>query len=104
MVIYGYFVAYSENSILMRDKCFFCFLAIMHLYYARFFNHFLYDNGFVTTKEPFKKLLTQGMVLGKTYKKKGQESNYLKPEEITFKGKSIDIMQIVQMCCFIIFR
>ncbi len=36
--------------------------AILHLMYARFFNMALYDLGLVSTEEPFKNLLTQGMV------------------------------------------
>ncbi len=35
-----------------------------HLLYARFWNHFLYDRGWVNHKEPFKKLINQGMILG----------------------------------------
>ena len=61
----------------------------MHLYYARFINHFLYDMGLVPTREPFKSLLTQGMVLGKTYRQAGEEGQYLKPHQITYKGKSL---------------
>ncbi|XP_035735793.1 probable leucine--tRNA ligase, mitochondrial [Vespa mandarinia] len=41
--------------------------ATLHLYYARFINHFLYEEGLVPTREPFKQLLVQGMVMGKTY-------------------------------------
>ncbi|KAK2577540.1 hypothetical protein KPH14_003624 [Odynerus spinipes] len=41
--------------------------AMLHLYYARFINHFLYEEGLVPTREPFKQLLVQGMVMGRTY-------------------------------------
>jgi leucyl-tRNA synthetase len=34
--------------------------AILHLLYARFINKFLYDLGLVPTKEPFRRLRTQG--------------------------------------------
>lgn len=37
--------------------------AILHLMYARFFQMALYDLGLVSTEEPFKNLLTQGMVI-----------------------------------------
>ena len=37
-----------------------------HLLYARFWNHFLFDLGFVKQKEPFKKLYNQGMILGRS--------------------------------------
>ncbi|RKS55157.1 leucyl-tRNA synthetase [Gillisia mitskevichiae] len=35
-----------------------------HLLYSRFWTKFLYDRGMVTVKEPFKKLINQGMILG----------------------------------------
>jgi leucyl-tRNA synthetase len=35
-----------------------------HLLYSRFWNHFLYDLGLVPEKEPFKKLINQGMIQG----------------------------------------
>ena len=41
--------------------------AILHLLYARFFHKLLRDAGLVTSDEPFKKLLCQGMVLADTY-------------------------------------
>ncbi|AGC04292.1 leucine--tRNA ligase [Mycoplasmoides pneumoniae] len=43
--------------------------AVLHLLYARFWHQFLYQKGIVTTKEPFKKLINQGMVLGPDGKK-----------------------------------
>ncbi|NJL77583.1 MAG: leucine--tRNA ligase, partial [Saprospiraceae bacterium] len=38
--------------------------AVAHLMYARFWHKFLYDLGYVPTKEPFKKLINQGMIQG----------------------------------------
>ncbi len=38
--------------------------AVLHLLYSRFWHKVLYDLGFVNTKEPFKKLVNQGMILG----------------------------------------
>lgn len=37
-----------------------------HLLYARFWNKFLFDLGLVTSKEPFKKLVNQGMIQGRS--------------------------------------
>lgn len=37
-----------------------------HLLYARFWMKFLFDMGFVSEKEPFKKLINQGMILGRS--------------------------------------
>lgn len=41
--------------------------AVMHLLYARFFHKVMRDLGLVSTAEPFKKLLTQGMVVANSY-------------------------------------
>lgn len=38
-----------------------------HLLYARFFTHFLYDRGYVGIKEPFRRLVNQGMILAHSY-------------------------------------
>ena len=37
-----------------------------HLIYSRFWNKFLFDLGYVCTKEPFKKLINQGMIQGRS--------------------------------------
>ncbi len=42
--------------------------AVLHLLYARFWHKVLYKIGVVTTKEPFQKLVNQGMILGLSYK------------------------------------
>lgn len=42
--------------------------AVLHLLYARFWHKVLYDLGVVTTKEPFRKLVNQGMILGLSYR------------------------------------
>lgn len=42
--------------------------AILHLLYSRFFTKVVRDRGLVNCDEPFKRLLTQGMVQGLTYK------------------------------------
>ena len=38
--------------------------AVLHLLYSRFWHKVLYDRGYVSTKEPFQKLVNQGMILG----------------------------------------
>lgn len=40
--------------------------AVLHLLYARFWHKVLYDRGYVSTIEPFQKLINQGMILGET--------------------------------------
>jgi leucyl-tRNA synthetase len=42
--------------------------AVLHLLYSRFWHKVLYDLDLVHTKEPFRKLLNQGMVLGYSYR------------------------------------
>ncbi|MBO5762307.1 MAG: leucine--tRNA ligase [Lentisphaeria bacterium] len=42
--------------------------AVLHLLYARFWHKVLFDLGLVSTKEPFQKLVNQGMILGISYK------------------------------------
>lgn len=49
--------------------------AVGHLLYSRFWHKFLFDLGYVSTKEPFKKLVNQGMILGRSnfvYRVKGE--------------------------------
>ncbi|XP_023224565.1 probable leucine--tRNA ligase, mitochondrial isoform X1 [Centruroides sculpturatus] len=55
--------------------------ADVHLYYARFFSHFLHSLGLLKEKEPFHRVLCQGYVKGKTYFVK-ETGKYLKPDEI----------------------
>ncbi|CAG8520027.1 2928_t:CDS:10 [Ambispora leptoticha] len=73
--------------------------AILHLLYARFFSKFMlhrkmYDENDDTEKrqpgngEPFKVLITQGMVQGKTYKD-SINGRFLKPEELDFSNPGI---------------
>ncbi|UDQ98644.1 leucine--tRNA ligase [Lentisphaerota bacterium WC36G] len=42
--------------------------AVLHLLYSRFWHKVLFDCGLVSTKEPFQKLVNQGMILGLSYK------------------------------------
>ncbi len=42
--------------------------AVLHLLYARFWHKVLFDRGFVSTFEPFQRLINQGMILSITYR------------------------------------
>ena len=42
--------------------------AVLHLLYSRFWHKFFYDLGLVESKEPFHKLINQGMILGFSYR------------------------------------
>ena len=59
--------------------------AILHLLYARFFTKVLKDLGYTNSKEPFKKLLTQGMVLKDGAKMSKSKGNVVDPDLIVEK-------------------
>ena len=67
--------------------------AILHLLYARFFHKLLRDVGLVSSNEPFKRLLCQGMVLAESFYQEDDKGgkNWIAPADITFdtdeKGK-----------------
>ena len=50
--------------------------AILHLLYARFFHKLMRDEGLVSSNEPFKNLLTQGMVVAETYYRREANGSY----------------------------
>ncbi len=57
--------------------------AVLHLLYARFWHKVLFDLGFVSTKEPFQKLVNQGMILGSDNQKMSKaRGNVVNPDEI----------------------
>ncbi|MBW1741577.1 MAG: leucine--tRNA ligase [Deltaproteobacteria bacterium] len=59
--------------------------AILHLLYSRYFTRVLKDFGLVDYKEPFTRLLTQGMVCKETLK--CPEHGFLYPEEVVVEGE-----------------
>ncbi|HPR23800.1 MAG TPA: leucine--tRNA ligase [Bacillota bacterium] len=59
--------------------------AILHLMYSRFFQMALYDCGLVSTREPFRNLLTQGMVIKDGKKMSKSLGNVVSPSEIIEK-------------------
>jgi leucyl-tRNA synthetase len=58
--------------------------AILHLLYSRFITKVMCDIGYVNLREPFKRLLTQGMVLHPTYK--DVNGNCVNPTEVIEKS------------------
>ncbi|MEC8209087.1 MAG: class I tRNA ligase family protein, partial [Verrucomicrobiota bacterium] len=57
--------------------------AVLHLLYARFWHHILYDIGVVSDPEPFKKLFHQGIILGEDGEKMSKSrGNVVNPETI----------------------
>lgn len=59
--------------------------AILHLLYARFFTKLMNDEGIVSVREPFKQLLTQGMVLAATYYRESADGKktWFNPTDVT---------------------
>jgi len=71
--------------------------AVLHLLYSRFWHHVLYDLGLVSTKEPFKKLFNQGMILGQDGSKMSKsKGNVVNPDK-TVEEYGTDSMRIYEM-------
>ena len=58
--------------------------AVLHLLYARFWHKVLFDLGLVSTKEPFQRLVNQGMILCPSYRE-SESSGYLRIEDIEMR-------------------
>jgi leucyl-tRNA synthetase len=71
--------------------------AVLHLLYARFWHKVLYDLGFVHTKEPFHKLVNQGMILGENMEKMSKSrGNVVNPDDIV-SDQGADTLRIYEM-------
>lgn len=57
--------------------------AVLHLLYARFWHKVLFDLGLVSTKEPFQRLVNQGMILGEDGEKMSKSrGNVINPDSV----------------------
>ncbi|TDM07680.1 leucine--tRNA ligase [Macrococcus lamae] len=71
--------------------------AVLHLLYARFWHKVLYDIGVVSTKEPFQKLVNQGMILGEGNEKMSKsKGNVVNPDEIV-NSHGADTLRLYEM-------
>ncbi|MEG1733332.1 MAG: class I tRNA ligase family protein, partial [Longicatena sp.] len=71
--------------------------AVLHLLYARFWHKVLYDCGAVPTKEPFKKLFHQGMILGENMEKMSKSrGNVVNPDDI-IQSHGADALRVYEM-------
>jgi leucyl-tRNA synthetase len=71
--------------------------AVLHLLYARFWHKLLYDLGYVSTKEPFQKLVNQGMILGEDGQKMSKSrGNVINPDKVV-ADYGADSMRLYEM-------
>ncbi len=79
--------------------------AVGHLFYSRMWTKVLFDLGFIGFDEPFKKLVNQGMIIGKSYfflqRKHSDIDKYFlikkKTQYRTFKDLNMAIIMLMQM-------
>jgi len=71
--------------------------AVLHLLYSRFWHHVLYDLGYVSSKEPFKKLFNQGMIQGEDGQKMSKSrGNVINPDDVV-KDYGADSFRLYEM-------
>ena len=71
--------------------------AVLHLLYSRFWHKLLYDLGYVSTKEPFRKLINQGMILGEDGQKMSKSrGNVVNPDKVV-ADYGADSMRLYEM-------
>jgi leucyl-tRNA synthetase len=71
--------------------------AVLHLLYARFWHHVLYDLDLVSTKEPFNRLFNQGMIQGEDGSKMSKSGgNAINPDEIV-ESTGADALRLFEM-------
>ncbi len=71
--------------------------AVLHLLYARFWHKALFDLGFVSEPEPFKRLVHQGLILGEDGEKMSKSrGNVINPDDIV-KAHGADVVRLYEM-------
>jgi leucyl-tRNA synthetase len=71
--------------------------AVLHLLYARFWHKVLFDLGVVNTKEPFQRLVNQGMILGEDNQKMSKSrGNVVNPDNV-IREYGADSMRVYEM-------
>ncbi|GAB6990708.1 leucine--tRNA ligase [Paenibacillus pini] len=71
--------------------------AVLHLLYARFWHKVLYDLGVVSTKEPFQKLVNQGMILGTNNEKMSKSRGNVINPDVIVQEYGADTLRIYEM-------
>lgn len=71
--------------------------AVLHLLYARFWHKVLHDLGVVSTPEPFRKLVNQGLILGENGQKMSKSlGNVVNPDDVV-RTYGADAMRVYEM-------
>lgn len=71
--------------------------AVLHLLYARFWHKVLFDLGYLTTPEPFYKLVNQGLILGEDGQKMSKSrGNVVNPDDV-IKEYGADSLRLYEM-------
>ena len=71
--------------------------AVLHLLYARFWHKVLYDYGYVSTPEPFKKLFHQGLILGEDGRKMSKSLGNVKNPDEVVRDYGADSLRLFEM-------
>lgn len=71
--------------------------AVLHLLYSRFWHKVLFDRGVLTTPEPFRKLVNQGMILGENNEKMSKSrGNVINPDDVV-REYGADSLRLYEM-------
>ncbi len=71
--------------------------AVLHLLYSRFWHKVLFDRGYVSTPEPFMKLVNQGMILGENGEKMSKSrGNVVNPDHV-ISEVCADLLRLFEM-------
>lgn len=71
--------------------------AVLHLLYARFWHHFLYDIGIVPTKEPFFQTINQGIILGPDNEKMSKSKGNIISVDDVINSHGADALRLYEM-------
>src|SRR3989338_980474 len=71
--------------------------AVLHLLYSRFWHKVLYDLKFVSTKEPFMKLVNQGMILGEDGQKMSKSRGNVINPDFVVENYGADSLRLYEM-------
>jgi leucyl-tRNA synthetase len=71
--------------------------AVLHLLYARFWHKVLFDLGFVSTLEPFKRLVNQGLILGEDGEKMSKSRGNVVNPDVIVNECGADTLRLYEM-------